>query len=134
MFKKVLALVAVFGLVGFAGESYARPKIIRKTIEVVAPEEYNVSITLQDGSVIKTEKVALTQQSLQKRLVLNSLDKTVRVFDTTTKEVKVIETASIVKIEIERVPILTPKPEPTPTPVPTPQPKVKIGRNFITIN
>jgi hypothetical protein len=89
---------------------------IQRLIDTVAPEVYDVKISLTDGKVVELEKVALTERSLQRRFSLNSVDKTMRVLPKGETERITLNVSEIEKIEITRVKP-QPKPEPEKKPV-----------------
>lgn len=110
----VVAMACIVG--GFAVNLDAGPldrtPRVEKTLDAVVPNLYQVKITLTGGEVVTISKVALTEWSLRKRLVLNAVDKTVRVVPDGESKLKVIPTHTIEKIEIEKAR----KPEPQPVP------------------
>lgn len=95
------------------GEPLDRAPRIKKLIEIPVPEVYNVKITLTDGKVVETERVALTEASLSRRLTLNSVDKTVRLMPKGGTERITLNVSEIEKIEFTKVKDEV-KPEPKP--------------------
>ncbi len=96
-------LVGGYSLNYAVGEPLDRAPRIKKLIDVGTPEVYNVKITLTDGKVVETERVALTEASLGRRLTLNSVDKTVRLMPKGGTERITLNVSEIEKIEFTKV-------------------------------
>lgn len=102
--KTILGLLVLL----FAGqliaqaEPFDRIPRVKQFIEVPMPEVYNVKITLTDGKVVETERVALTEASLSRRLTLNSIDKTVRLMPKGGTERITLNVHEIEKIEFTK--------------------------------
>lgn len=114
--KIILCLLALIcgghALNHAVAEPLDRAPRIKKLIEIPVPEVYNVKITLTDGKVVETERVALTEASLSRRLTLNSVDKTVRLMPKGGTERITLNVSEIEKIEFTKV--RDDKPEPKP--------------------
>ncbi len=123
--KTILALLALLfvGQLVTHAEPFDRVPRIKQFVEVVAPEVYNVKITLTDGKVVETERVALTEASLSRRLTLNSVDKTVRLMPKGGTERITLNVSEIEKIEFTKVKDEV-KPVPMPAPKSYPQPGI----------
>lgn len=106
-------LVGGHCLSAVVAEPLDRAPRIKKLIDVGTPEVYNVKITLTDGKVVETERVALTEASLSRRLTLNSIDKTVRLMPKGGTERITLNVHEIEKIEFTKVRDEV-KPEPKP--------------------
>ena len=84
----------------YAQEPEEKPRISKGILDAVTPELYEINIYLKGGEIVKITKVALTKVSLEKRIVSRVLDKTIRVIPDGTKEIKVIKSFEIEKVEI----------------------------------
>jgi hypothetical protein len=109
--KHIILALALIGVVGInpvlPGIGHAEPldnvPRIKKLIEVTAPEIYSVTITMEDGRVYETDRVALTTRSLERRFSLNSIDKTMRVLPKGEAQRITLNVDEIESINIKKV-------------------------------
>jgi hypothetical protein len=115
------ALISITSSYTYGQEPPEKPKVIR---EILTPELYEMTITLSDGETIKLTKFSLTKKSLEKRIVFRVLDHTIRVIPDGEKEIRIIKSSQIEKVEIVKVKDKD-KDKDEPKPIPTLEPIVK---------